>query len=245
MNTHESGSLYRSGRRFGLRRTHTLGPVRLSSSEPSLTQRRWLLPCALGVLVAGVLAGGVLAALGLPFGGGATAAPAHPAGTPLPGLVTGPSPLPEQSTSSASPSPSAGASGRQVLPAVGALYTASSQCLDVDNSDNGAWALVADCTGLDQQRWRLNRGNSDQYVITNAATGKCLAAENGSRDDGARILQSDCRDGAEQRWLVRGETDAFALANVNSGMCAAVEADGKLRQHACGEDAGQRWSAQV
>jgi hypothetical protein len=245
MSTHESGSLYRSGRRFRLRRTHGLGPVRLSSSEPSLAQRRWLLPGALGVLVVGVLAGGVLAALGLPFGGGATAAPAHPAGTPLPGLVTGPSPLPEQSASSASPSPSAGASGRQVLPAVGALYTASSRCLDVENSDNGAWALAADCAGSDQQRWRLNRGSSDQYVITNAATGKCLAAENSSRDDGARVLQSDCRDGAEQRWLVRGETGAFALANVNSGMCAAVEADGEVRQHACGEDAGQRWSAQV
>jgi hypothetical protein len=205
------------------------------------------MPGALGVLAVGVLAGGVLSVLGLPFGGGATAAPAHPANIPLPGLVTGPSPLPEESASSASPSPSAGPSagpsGSQVVPTVGALHIASTQCLDVDDSDNGAWTLAADCAGSDRQHWQLNRGVSDQYVITNVATGKCLAAENGSRDDGAGIVQSDCRDGAEQRWLVRAETDTFALANVNSGMCAAVEGDGKVRQHACGADAGQRWSA--
>jgi hypothetical protein len=247
VNTRESGSLYRSGRRFGLRRRLALGPVRLSSSEVPPAQPRWLLPGALGVLVVGVLAGGVLALLGLPFGGGATASPAHPADTPLPGLVIGASPPPEQSAPSAPPSalpsPSAGPSESQVMPAVGALHIASTQCLDVDDSDNGAWTLAADCAGTDRQRWQLNRGVSDQYVIINVATGKCLAAENGSRDDGAGIVQSDCRDGAEQRWLVRAETDTFALANVNSGMCAAVEGDGKVRQRACGADAGQRWSA--
>jgi hypothetical protein len=245
VNTRESGSLYRGGRRFGLHRMAALGPVRLSSSAGTLAQRRWLLPGALGVLVVGVLAGGFLAALGLPFGNRATAAPAHATDTPLPGLVTGASPLPEQSASSASPSPSAGSPEGRTLPAVGALHTASSQCLDVGNSDDGGWALVVDCAGSDQQHWQLNRGTSDQYVITNVATGKCLAAENGSRDDGARILQSDCHEGAEQRWLVRWDTDAFALANVNSGRCAAVEGDGRLRQRACGADAGQHWSAQV
>jgi hypothetical protein len=234
------------------------------SPEESLAQRRWLLPGALGVLVVGVLAGGVLAALGLPFGGNATAAPAHRVETTLPGLATGPSPLPEQPAppspsplpeqpappspsplpeQPAAPSPSAGAPEIQVMPPVGALHAASSACLDVDNSGDDGWALATECVGSDQQRWQLNRGTSDQYVITGAATGKCLATENGSRDDGARILQSDCRGGAEQRWLIHGETDGFTLANVDSGMCAAVEGDGKLRQRACGTDISQRWSA--
>jgi hypothetical protein len=214
----------------------------VSASEVRLAQRRWLLPGALGVLVVGVLAGTALAALGLPFSSGATAAPARPAQSPLPGQVTGPSSLPERS---AAPGPSADAPGVPVMPPVGTLYAAASQCLDVDNPGNGAWALAADCAGPDQQRWQLARGTSDQYVITNAATGKCLAVENASRDDGARVVQADCRDGAEQRWLVRWQTDTFKLANVNSGMCAAVESAGRLRQRACGADDSQRWSVRA
>jgi hypothetical protein len=154
-------------------------------------------------------------------------------------MVTGPSPLPGQS---ASPGQSTGAPGAQALPPVARLSTASGQCLDVEHRDSGAWALTAECGDSDQQRWQLNRGTSDQYVVTSVSTGKCLTAENGSRDDGARILQVDCRDSAEQRWLVRWADDTFALANVNSGMCAAVEGDGRLRQRPCGDDPGQRWS---
>jgi hypothetical protein len=205
------------------------------------------LPTALVFLVVGVIAGGALGAFGLVFrdGGGTTITPAHAdetrPGTPLPGLAGGPSPLPEQSASNASPSPSDGQSQDAALPQVARLSTASAQCLDVEHRDAGAEALAAECTESDQQRWQLNRGTSDQYVIASVSTGKCLAVENASRDDGARILQSDCRDAAEQRWLARLDGNTFALANVNSGMCAAVEGDGRLRQHPCGEDPGQRW----
>jgi hypothetical protein len=183
-----------------------------------------------------------VAVLGLPSGGGATAAPGHAGDTPLPGLVTGASPLPEQPESSVTPSESADASGRQVLPPVGALQTASSQCLDIEKTDNGAWAMAADCGGSDQQRWQLTRTSNDQYLVVNLATGECLDAEKASRDDGARILQWTCHDGNNQHWLVRGDPNTFALINVNSGMCATVEGDGKVRQHPCRAHASQRWS---
>src|SRR2546430_16165855 len=48
-----------------------------------LAQRRWLLPAALAVLVAGLLAGGIMAAFGLTSGGGSHTP--RPAAAPLPG----------------------------------------------------------------------------------------------------------------------------------------------------------------
>jgi hypothetical protein len=242
--TRESGTVYGGGRRSGLLRIRLPRPATTPSSQLPLAQRPWLLPGALGVLVVGLVAGTVLATFGLPFGSGPTPAPAHPAETPLPGLVGGSSPLPAHPSSSASPGgPSA--SPNQVVPPLGVLRTASGQCLDVEKRDNDAWTLTAGCNSdSDQQRWQLKRASNDQYVIGNLSTDGCLDVEDASRDDGARILQRTCHDADNQRWLVRWEPAGFTLANVNSGMCATVEGDGKLRQRTCGVDTNQRWLAQ-
>jgi hypothetical protein len=195
-----------------------------------------------GVLVVGAVAGAVLAGLGLPLGQGAQAAPAHPAGsalpgTALPGTVTSPS-IPADPSPSPSPGPA--------LPPAGTLHNASSRCLDLEKPDNGGWATTTGCDGSDRQRWQLHRAaGTDQYTIVNLAGDGCLDVENASRDDNARIVTWTCHDADNQRWLARGEGDTFTLANVYSGMCATAGDDGKLRQHACRADNGQRWTAEV
>ncbi|MGC9667717.1 RICIN domain-containing protein [Planosporangium sp. 12N6] len=126
---------------------------------------------------------------------------------------------------------------------MGALYTGSGRCLDLENPDNGGWAVTTDCNGSDRQQWRLTRGPDDQYMVVNLAGSGCLDVENASHDDGARIVQWTCHDADNQRWVVRPDMDTFTLVNAYSGMCATVEGDGKLRQRTCGTDPAQRLRA--
>jgi hypothetical protein len=202
-----------------------------------------LLPVAIGVLVLGLVAGGVMAAFALPSG--QSTAGAAKAAAPLPGDVPDPaSPTPtQQSTPAAPAAPSAPATPSQLIPTAGTLQTASSQCLDIEDADNGALAVQADCNGSPQQRWQLTAGDGSQYLIVNTATGECLDVENASTDDGARILQWTCHNGDNQRWLVRWQGDSFALVSVKSGKCAAVEDDDKLKQRDCADADSQRWTA--
>jgi hypothetical protein len=210
-----------------------------------LGQQRWLFPAAIGILVAGLLSGGVMAAFALPSGDAGTT----PNGArPIPGDSTAPSqPSTQPPTADPAPTPTAAPTRppSQVVPPAGALRTASSQCLTADGDKDGARTHAATCDNSAPQRWLLSPLNAGTYLIVNTATGKCLDVNEVSKDDGAKIHQWTCNKEPNQRWKVARQGDAFALVSVNSGKCAAIEGDGGTRQRDCRDDPRQRWTAQA
>jgi hypothetical protein len=217
-----------------------------------LSERRWLLPVSVGVLVTGLLVGGVMAAFAPPSSGGPKTGALATNRAPLPGELAGPAPLAEQSASTeASPSDSPSPSDAPTdppspqVPPVGTLHTASGRCLEVENKDNGARTRERDCNGAPEQRWMFTPAGPDgQYLLINQSSGKCLDVNDRSKDDGAVIQQWDCNNGDNQKWFVRWQADAFALVSVNSGRCANVE-DDQLKQRDCRDVDSQRWKVQA
>jgi hypothetical protein len=208
----------------------------------ALADRRWLLPGALGVLVAGVVAGSVMGAFALvPTGGGGHGSSS--AAQPLPGTnpaaPTGdPGATPSQPTSQP-PSP---AGGRQP-PAAGFLRNGDG-CLRIDKEDNATRTRVDGCAGGDEERWQFRSLGGDEYQVSNARTGRCLDVKGRSDDNGAVIQQFTCHDQENQRWRVgRRDGDTFSLVSVGSGKCADVEDDGDVKQRDCDDSPGQRWTA--
>lgn len=219
-------------------------------SPAPVAQRRWLLPAALAVLVVGLLAGGIMAAFGVSFGGSPTA---RRAAAPLPGELANP-PAPTASatpTDQASDQPSAAptatatpTAASQAIPSVGILHTASGQCLTVSDTNAGTRPKQDGCDGSAQQRWQFTALAADTYLIVNQASGKCLDVNDESKDDGAKIQQWDCHQGANQLWKVQWQDGSFSLVSVNSGRCAAID-DDKTKQHDCDNGADQRWTVQA
>jgi uncharacterized membrane protein len=210
-----------------------------------LAQKRWLLPAAIGVLVAGLLAGGVMAAFALPSGDAKTTPNAT---RPLPGDITDPSQPPAQPPAAdPTPTPTAAPTrpARQVVPPAGTLRTASSQCLTVDGNNDRARTHAATCDGSTPQRWLLSPLRAGTYLIVDAASGKCLDVNEASKDDGAQIQLYTCNGTNAQQWTVAWQGNAFALVSVNSGKCAAIEGDGGTKQRGCRDDASQRWTVQA
>jgi hypothetical protein len=212
-----------------------------------LAQRRWLFPAALAVLVAGLLAGGVMAAFGLTSGGGSHTP--RRAAAPLPGELDSPtapatSAPTGQPTGQPSGQPSAeptASAASQAIPAVGTLHTASGQCLTVSDNDAGTRPKQDDCDGSAQQRWQLTAIAAGTYLIVNQASGKCLDVNDESKDDGAKIQQWDCHQSANQQWKVVWQGSSFSLVSVNSGRCAAID-DDKTRQRDCDGGSDQLWT---
>jgi hypothetical protein len=220
-----------------------------STGPVPIAQRRWLLPVAAGVLAAGVIAGSVMAAFALPFGGDARSATVA---SRLPGQIGDTSPLPPSPTVAASPSddptpadPTPTPTANPVVPASGTLHTASAQCLTFAGNDNGTPAEAAACTDDPHQRWALAPLAADTYFIVNAATGKCLDVDQVSKDDGAAIHEWDCHRGPNQQWKIVWVADRFAMVSVNSAKCAAVDDDGKATQRDCADSDAQRWTVQA
>jgi hypothetical protein len=210
-----------------------------------LAEKRWLLPAATGVLVAGLLAGGVMATFALSSGDTETT---PSAARPRPAAITDPSQPPAQTpTADPTPTPTAAPTTppRRIVPSAGALRTTSSQCLTVDGNDDGGRTHAAPCDGSAPQRWLLSPVSADTYLIAGTASGKCLDVADISKDDGAGIHQWTCHMGPNQQWKVVWHGDAFALVSVNSGKCAAIEGDGGTKQRDCRDDAGQRWTVQA
>jgi hypothetical protein len=202
------------------------------------------------VLAAGLLAGVVMAAFGLSSGG--SAATPKGASSPLPGELNEPQQqapaVPTDTpgaTPTAVPTATASATATQVIPPVGTLHTASSQCLEVAKNDQGTRPRQAACAGSPQQRWLLTPLTADTYLIVNQASGNCLDVNDASKDDGAKIQVWGCHKGANQQWKVLWQDNTFALVSVNSGKCAAIEGDGKPKQHDCKSDNSQRWTVEA
>jgi hypothetical protein len=232
--------------RYGIPPTRTSQIYGGPAGPVPLAQRRWLLPAALAVLVAGLLAGGIMAAFGLTSGGGSHTP--RRAAAPLPGELDNPTaPATTAPTGQPTGQPSAdptASAASQVIPPVGTLHTASGQCLTVSDKDAGTRPKQDDCDGSAKQRWQLTALATDTYLIVNQASGKCLDVNDESKDDGAKIQQWDCHQSANQQWKVVWQGGSFSLVSVNSGRCAAIE-DDKTRQRACDGGADQRWTVEA
>jgi len=90
-------------------------------------------------------------------------------------------------------------------------FAASSKCLDVENSSgglaNGLTVQEWDCTGTNNQLWRLGRAGdgSSEFLVVSILSGKCLDLDisqpGGGFADGTRLQQWDCLFGQiNQLW---------------------------------------------
>ncbi|MET9315349.1 RICIN domain-containing protein [Kribbella sp. NPDC003505] len=96
----------------------------------------------------------------------------------------------------------------------------------------------------------------DEWIITNAHSGDCLAIPAGSRVDGTGSIQWTCgtnpKDGRlgieDQRWWVRYDSylGGYQIVNVKSGKCLAIPAGNttpgiQAIQWTCASAVDQRW----
>ncbi|MFE2408050.1 hypothetical protein ACFXDE_06900 [Kitasatospora sp. NPDC059408] len=92
----------------------------------------------------------------------------------------------------------------------------------------GTPAVTAACQGLLSQRWQLRRG-ADGYLLADAATGRCLAAD---------LTAADC--GSAARLTVSPVPGGHTLAT--GGRCLTPHHDGPVRVQPCTPSPAQRWT---
>jgi Ricin-type beta-trefoil lectin domain len=195
-----------------------------------LAQKRWLLPAAIGVLVAGLLTGGVMAVFALPSGGSRTT---PNAARPLPGDITDPSQPPAQ-TPTADPTPTS-------TPTAGPITGPGGKCLDVlgdDKGGDGAKVDIWDCqSNAVDQHWTHNADNSLSTL------GRCLDIIGNARANGSKVQLWDCKGVGGQQWVVRADGSIY---NPQSGRClddpSGSTADGtQLQIWDCNNKPNQIW----
>ncbi len=200
-----------------------------------VAQRRWLMPAAVALLAAGVLAGCVMGGLALlPSGHGQKQ-------SGLPGVIDEPSSTPVAEDPTLSPPAEESSAPTRQVPAVAVLRGAgSSGCLEAGKKQ-GSRAKRDNCDGSGRQRWQLKPVEGGAYQLVNEATGDCLDVDHRGKNDGAAIQSWGCNKGENQRWAVSWQgADTFTLVSVNSNKCLA--GDDELEQQACRNDSSQLWS---
>jgi hypothetical protein len=212
-------------------------PRPATQTKVPLANRRWLLPGAVGVLAAGVIAGCVMGGLALiPSGGGAANRPAAQPTQQQPPIDPAPTP-------SAPPTGDASQAPTLEVPAAGSLRNGA-RCLEMPKDDNATRARMTDCSGARKQTWQFKTIGGDVYQLINRDTGKCLDVKGRSKDDGVVIQQFSCHDDENQKWRIRWHSvDTFALVGIGSDKCADVEDDGDVKQRGCADKDSQFWTA--
>ncbi|MEU8516551.1 hypothetical protein AB0C76_33950 [Kitasatospora sp. NPDC048722] len=128
--------------------------------------------------------------------------------------------------------PTARASGDE--PVDGGTYVISStvdrSCLGAEFARPalGTPTVTTACQGLLSQRWQLRR-SADGYLLANAATGRCLAAD---------LTATDC--GTAARFTVSPVPGGRALAT--AGRCLTPHHDGPVRARPCTPRPAQSWT---
>ncbi|MET8146062.1 RICIN domain-containing protein [Sphaerisporangium sp. NPDC005288] len=87
----------------------------------------------------------------------------------------------------------------------------SGKCLTVYGAsyDNNAPIIQYACNYGANQRWfqdnaRTTQGGYDYYMIRNAKSQKCIAVQNASTANGAKLLQYTCNTGPNEIWTWLG-----------------------------------------
>ncbi|GAA3346922.1 hypothetical protein GCM10020358_59790 [Amorphoplanes nipponensis] len=118
----------------------------------------------------------------------------------------------------------------------------SGKCVDNPNYATGNNVVMDQWTCVSQtnENWRFERGSSNNLLIRNQASGKCLTVLGGSTASGARVVQYTCTTVNKNGQWSTTDTLAggYSIMNANSGLCIAIEsassANGaRLIQRAC------------
>jgi cytochrome c len=118
----------------------------------------------------------------------------------------------------------------------------SGKCVDDPNfaTGNNVGMDQWTCVSQTNENWRFERGSSNDLLIRNQSSGKCLTVLGGSTASGALIVQYTCTTANKNgQW---GTTDTLAggydIMNAHSGLCITVEGassgnGARLIQRAC------------
>ncbi|WP_433788746.1 ricin-type beta-trefoil lectin domain protein [Actinoplanes sp. CA-252034] len=112
---------------------------------------------------------------------------------------------------------------------------------------DGAHAVQAACSDLNDMEWTLRTRKDDLVEVRNDRSGQCLAIEGGVTTAGTHLLQWPCRDNVDQYWRVEATTQGtVVLHNNHSRMCLAIQGgvktDAHLLQWNCNGNADQYWT---
>jgi len=82
------------------------------------------------------------------------------------------------------------------------VSVASHKCLDVANASNvnGAGIQLWECTGVDNQKWYVNRPGSVSLPILSKHTQKVLDVTNAATDNGSKVQQWQWSGVPNQMW---------------------------------------------
>jgi Ricin-type beta-trefoil lectin domain len=202
---------------------------------------RWLIPGALGFLALAVVFAVVMVTV--PSGGGRSVPVTRPAAAGTPTVAASATTAPSVSPS---PGPVSNVDGLLVH------NVATGMCLGIGDGDpEGAVAQQEPCGDAPAERWRETPADG-AVLLVNVASGKCLDVNNRETDDGARIQQWSCNNGANQQWRPHAVTTDPAgpvlLINANSNKClevpdGATDAGVPVRQRNCDGGPAQQWVA--
>lgn len=139
--------------------------------------------------------------------------------------------------------------------AAGVFYLrnyATTRCLTVRGSADGAPAVQYDCLGYRDQKWVISdytnpSGAYSYSVLRNLNSGLCLSFKGTDTHYGAPAFQYHCHGGADQRWIrklnIRG---GYTYRNWQTGNCLSVQGannvpDAPAFQYWCHEGDDQVW----
>ncbi|MER5631927.1 RICIN domain-containing protein [Streptomyces nitrosporeus] len=115
--------------------------------------------------------------------------------------------------------------------------------LDVQNGNtgNGVFVVTNSAPGYHQQ-WNADKQADGSFTLSNAHTGKCVAA-------GLPLRQQACSGAAAQRWYfqpVSGATDTFMIRNAGDNKCVdiflnAQYDDAWTQTYGCNGSKAQQW----
>ena len=132
----------------------------------------------------------------------------------------------------------------------------SKKCLDVSGGvsgiENGAFVQQWDCSGADNQKWRLFDAGEGYFSLQAVHSGKCLdvAGGVGGIENGAIVQQWDCSGADNQKWKFTPVEGGrfYNLVAKHSGRCLDVAGGlsgtgngAKVQQWDCSGADNQKW----
>ncbi|AZM52925.1 hypothetical protein DMA15_10210 [Streptomyces sp. WAC 01529] len=143
------------------------------------------------------------------------------------------------------------ASGRQAATASGQQIniaaTHTGMCLEVARQETGEPVRQRRCAGREGALWylKVSAVHSGAVQIVSALSGKCMAVENSSADNGAALVQAECGDRPGMSFLFESHGDAALIQPMTASprkcleVTASATADGTaLRQWTCDNQPG-------
>jgi hypothetical protein len=124
---------------------------------------------------------------------------------------------------------SPGASPNPSSPAAGSVYTivghGSNRCVDIQDfgTADGTNIQQWDCSGGNNQQFRVDGAGGSAVKLVNPQTGKCLDVAAASTSDGAPVQLWACNGTSTQTWQLEDVgSGLFRVRNGNSGKCLDV-----------------------